>query len=36
LKEYSLTPPTVFFGIVRVGDKVTVNAAFQLEDVPPK
>ncbi|OGP76320.1 MAG: hypothetical protein A2Z13_08720 [Deltaproteobacteria bacterium RBG_16_64_85] len=36
LKEYNLTPPTVFFGIVRVGDKVTVNAAFQLEDVPPK
>jgi hypothetical protein len=36
LKEYSLAPPTVFFGIVRVGDKVTVNAAFQLEDVPPK
>ena len=36
LKEYNLTPPTVFFGIVRVGDKVTVNAAFQLEDAPPK
>ncbi len=36
LKEYNLTPPTVFFGIVRVGDKVTVNAAFQLEEVPPK
>jgi hypothetical protein len=36
LKEYNLTPPTVFFGIVRVGDKVTVNAAFQLEDVPSK
>jgi hypothetical protein len=36
LKEYDLTPPTVFFGIVRVGDKVAVNAAFLLEDVPPK
>jgi hypothetical protein len=36
LKEYNLTPPTVFFGIVRVGDKVAVNAAFQLEDVPPR
>jgi polyisoprenoid-binding protein YceI len=36
LKEYNLTPPTVFFGIVRVGDKVTVNAAFQLDNVPPK
>ncbi|MEK6778226.1 MAG: YceI family protein [Candidatus Deferrimicrobiota bacterium] len=36
LKEYDLKPPTVFFGAIRVGDKVTVNAAFRLEEVPSK
>lgn len=36
LKEYDLKPPTVFFGAIRVGDKVTVNAAFRLEAVPSK
>jgi hypothetical protein len=34
LKEYDLKPPTVFLGAIRVGDKVTVNAAFRLEEVP--
>jgi hypothetical protein len=36
LKEYDLKPPRVFFGAIRVGDKVTVNAAFRLEAVPSK
>ncbi len=36
LKEYDLKPPSVFFGAIRVGDKVTVNAAFRLEAVPSK
>jgi hypothetical protein len=36
LKEYDLRPPTVFFGAIRVGDKVTVNASFRLDAVPSK
>jgi hypothetical protein len=36
LKEYNLQPPTVFFGAIRVGDKVTVNAAFRLDAIPSK
>jgi len=36
LKEYGLKPPTVFFGAIRVGDKVMANAAFRLEAVPSK
>jgi hypothetical protein len=31
LKTYNLKPPAPFFGTIRVGDKVAVNAAFQLE-----
>jgi polyisoprenoid-binding protein YceI len=31
LKTYHLKPPAPFFGTIRVGDKVAVNAAFQLE-----
>jgi hypothetical protein len=31
LKTYDLKPPALFFGTIRVGDKVAVNAAFQLE-----
>ncbi len=31
LKEYRLAPPKVFFGLVRVGDKVLVRTAVRLE-----
>jgi polyisoprenoid-binding protein YceI len=31
LKIYNLKPPAPFFGAIRVGDKVAVNAAFRLE-----
>lgn len=31
LKTYNLNPPAPFFGAIRVGDKVDVNAAFRLE-----
>jgi hypothetical protein len=33
LKEYGLKPPTVLFGAIRVGDKVTVRAAVRLEAI---
>ncbi len=36
LKEFDLKPPTVLFGAIRVGDKVTVNAAFRLEAPSPE
>lgn len=36
LKAFGLVPPTVFFGAVRVGDTVTVNAAFRLSRSGPK
>jgi hypothetical protein len=31
LKTYNLKPPSPFFGAIRVGDKIAVNAAFRLE-----
>ena len=31
LKTYDLKPPVLFFGALRVGDKVVVNATFRLE-----
>ena len=31
LKSYNLKPPAPLFGAIRVGDKVSVNAAFRLE-----
>lgn len=36
LKDYRLVPPKVFFGIVRVDDKVTVTTAVRLEAAGPK
>ena len=36
LKEYDLKPPTVFFGAVRVGDRVKVHATFRLAASPPE
>lgn len=34
LKEYDLKPPAPFFGVIRVGDKVSVKAAVNLEAAP--
>lgn len=36
LNEYDLKPPKVLFGAIRVGDKVTVNAAFRLNVPRPE
>lgn len=36
LKEYGLKPPSPFFGVIRVGDRITVHAAFRLEHPPPR
>lgn len=36
LKEFRLVPPKVAFGLVRVGDRVTVKAAVRLEAATPK
>ena len=36
LKKYDLKPPSPFFGAIRVGDKVDVNAAFRLEAEPTR
>jgi hypothetical protein len=34
LKEYGLKPPSVLFGAIRVGDRVSVRAAVSLQAVP--
>jgi hypothetical protein len=36
LKDYDLKPPTVLFGAIRVGDRITVNATFRLDEASSK